>query len=146
MIVAESHGSLFYASAQTLVCPVNTVGVMGAGLALAFKTQCPGLFMAYRLACHDQHFERHGMWLYVPDTGPMVLCLPTKEHWAQMSWLDLIERSLKVLVRDYDAYGLTSIAMPKIGCGRGGLPWDEVRPLIYHYLDPLPDLEVTLYV
>lgn len=148
MIVAETNSDLFKSTAQTLVCPVNTQGVMGAGLALVFKQRFPGLLEAYVQACHTNAFAREGILIFnVPDVHAVtrkVLCVPTKRRWAFPSKLEWIDQALETIARDWQACGLESLSMPAIGCGRGELKWALVRELIYRWLDPIP-LHVVIH-
>lgn len=144
-IVYDGPGDILRCSADTLVAPVNTIGVMGNGLALAFKMRYAGLFPAYVRACRDHHFDKHGvfLWEYLPNRK--ILCLPTKRHFSKPSQLDWIELALQSLAQDWATLGIHSLALPMIGCGKGELEWDAVRPLIYRHLDQLP-LEVSILI
>lgn len=137
MIIYDEPRNIFEVTEQTLVNPVNTQGVMGAGLALAFRSACPGLFEEYREACKTEVFTRNGFFVYDVDASRKVLCLPTKREWRHPSRLEWIEEGLWYLSREYENYGITSLAIPEVGCGRGQLSWSDVRPLIYQYLDPI---------
>ena len=146
MIVFEEPANILLSNAQTLTVPVNTVGAMGAGLALAFKKYFPGLYQAYRKACAQGVFEREGLFTFSINDRRKVLCFPTKHHWQQDSDIELIERGLKILAGGYCAkHGITKLALPTLGCGLGKLKWEAVRPLIYKHLDPL-DLEVGIFL
>lgn len=145
MIVFEDHANIFLSGAQTLVCPVNTVGVMGAGLALAFKKRFPECEAPYKRLCLTRELERNHMGICRLQTGRQILFCPTKRHWVNPSNLEWIRSSLKVIRDDYAIHGITSLAIPAIGCGLGQLDWDtDVRPLIIEYLDPI-DLKVGIY-
>lgn len=137
MIIYDEQRNLLDAEEQTLVNPCNTEGVAGAGLSLAFRDSYPCLFEEYREACRAEVFAKQGLFVY--DHGPdrKILCLPTKRQWRHPSRLEWIEEGLWYLARDYERYGITSLAIPEIGCGRGQLVWADVRPLIYQYLDPI---------
>lgn len=149
MIVAEVDTDLFESSAQTLVCPVNTEGAMGAGLALAFKQRFRGLEEAYRKACQGSVFGREGILIYeVPNVHSYtrkILCMPTKRRWALPSKLEWIDEALYIIARDWRACGLTSLAIPAVGCGKGQLEWKFVHELLYRWLDPI-ELEVVVHV
>lgn len=142
MIVYEGAGDLLNFPAETIACPVNTRGVMGAGLALAMKRQIPGLYEAYR-AFYLKKLEGVGWedkakrcFLYpVPKGLYQVLCLPTKNDWKKPSKLEYIEANLEWVAKNYEAVGIHSLALPKLGCGLGNLPWMAVRKCIYEYLD-----------
>ena len=129
--------SILKSQAQTVVNTVNTVGVMGKGLASALKARHPGMFRAYRELCKEKRFDVGQLWLW---KGPeqWVLNFPTKKHWRNPSKLSYIDAGLKKFVASYEQRGIREIAFPRLGCGNGGLEWREVRPLIEQYLSPLP--------
>jgi O-acetyl-ADP-ribose deacetylase (regulator of RNase III) len=130
--------SIFDSPAQTLVNPVNCVGVMGAGLAKAFRLRFPKMFEQYEERCLTGRFGMCEPELHDRQT-PWVLCFPTKDHWRDKSRVAEIEGGLRTFIRDYERFGITSIAFPKLGCGLGGLDWErEVKPLMFGYLNPLP--------
>jgi O-acetyl-ADP-ribose deacetylase (regulator of RNase III) len=143
MPIIETTGNLLKSPAQTLVCTVNTVGVMGAGIAKAFKLAYPAMFLAYKKACYNYFFTHQKNFVYDVSEERKILCLPTKHHWMYPSKLEWVETALKDLARRYEDYGITEIAMPALGCKNGGLDWEDVKPLIYQYMDPLP---ITVYL
>ena len=137
-------GDIFESPAQTIVNTVNTVGVMGKGLALQFKQRYPEMFTAYRDICEQHRLMTGTLMLYsAPDH--IILLFPTKENWRNPSRLDYIERGLQKFVSKYSDYGITSIAFPRLGCGNGELNWEEVQPVMEHYLNDLP-IEVYIYL
>lgn len=148
MIVAEVDTDLFESTAQTLVCPVNTQGAMGAGLALEFKRRFKGLERAYQNACQSNAFQREGIVIWdVPQVhsyNRKVLCMPTKRRWDMSSKIEWIDQALYVIARDWKECGLTSLAIPAVGCGLGGLEWAVVYELIVRWLDPI-GLEVVIH-
>lgn len=137
-------GNIFNSPAQTLVNPVNTVGVMGKGLALEFRRRYPNMFDEYKNQCRDG-------WLHVGDLmlwrakDYFVLNFPTKKHWKDPSSLIYVEAGLLSFVNKYESYGVSSIAFPKLGCGNGGLDWKAVKPVMELYLQELP-IDVYIYV
>lgn len=138
------EGDLFSSPAQVLVNTVNTVGVMGKGIALEFKKRYPEMFLQYKEKC-DKHKLVIGklMLWYEPDHW--LLQFPTKEHWRNPSKLEYIEKGLMAFVRKYADYNISSIAFPKLGCGNGELDWNEVKPLMEKYLKDLP-IDVYIYL
>ena len=145
MILYEERADIFKSGFQTLVNPVNTYGTMGAGLAKKFARRFPGLETAYKQAINRNVFVRKGIFVYaVPDSDKKVVCLATKRHFSQPSKLEWIDEGLKVLARDFSLYGITSLAVPALGCGLGQLKWEDVRPLILHHLEPI-DLPVGIF-
>lgn len=138
-------GDLFRSRAQVLTCPVNCQGVMGAGLALAFRKRFPGLYEAYALACREGRLAP-GRPLLWTGSRPWVLLFPTKRSYRDRSHLEDIERWLRWVADHYRQEGIRSIAVPALGCGLGGLPWPAVQELVESYLGDLPDLQVEAYL
>jgi O-acetyl-ADP-ribose deacetylase (regulator of RNase III)/uncharacterized protein YwgA len=136
-------GDLFASRAQTLVNTVNCVGVMGKGVALEFKKRFPAMFEDYARRCANKAVRLGEPYLYREASGVMIVNFPTKAHWRSPSRLLDIEHGLDYLVAHSAEWGITSIALPPLGCGNGGLEWSEVGPLIYRKLRELPiDTEV----
>lgn len=137
MIVYVS-GGLFTSPAGTLVNTVNTAGVMGKGIAKAFKAYYPDMFDAYAARCEAGDLVPGSLFLW-RSPHKQVLCLPTKRHWRSRSRLEDVEAALRTVAANWASYGLTSVAFPQLGCGNGGLDWErEVRPLMERWLLPLP--------
>ncbi len=141
-------GNLLEATTEALVNTVNTVGVMGKGIALQFKEQFPQNFKAYREACKAGNLDI-GKLLPVKENTlageQWIINFPTKRDWKEKSKLAYIEAGLQDLVRLLDSLHIKSIALPPLGCGLGGLDWAEVRPLIDQYLGNLTEVEVIVY-
>lgn len=140
------HGDIIQADADAIVNPVNTVGVAGAGLALQFRRAYPENFWAYKQACRD---GLHVGSLHVYETGRgvprFVVNFPTKRDWRELSKLSDIKAGLERLVEIIPEYGMKSVALPPLGCGLGGLDWDnQVKPLMVDMLWML-DIPVLLY-
>lgn len=136
-------GDLFESKAQTLVNTVNCVGVMGKGVALEFKKRFPSMFEDYLRRCERGEVKLGAPYLYKDLSGTRVVNFPTKDHWRSPSRLQDIERGLDFLAQHVKEWGITSLAMPPLGCGNGGLEWTDVGPLIYRKLHELPiDVEV----
>ena len=146
-MIERAQGNLLDAPAEALVNTVNTVGVMGKGLALQFKRAYPKNFREYEAACKRGAVEIGAV--FVHETGQLhprwILNVPTKRHWRQPSRLDDVRRGLAALVEEVEARGIRSIAIPPLGCGAGGLSWSVVRPLIEAAFVPLEDVLVYLY-
>ncbi len=137
------NGDLFESSAQTLVNTVNCAGVMGKGIALTFKKQYPEMFKDYQQLCKIGKIRPGVLTLY-KDDYPWVINFPTKQHWREKSKLVFIELGLQTLVKNFQEWGVTSLALPPLGCGQGGLLWSDVRPLIVKYLSNL-DIDIEVY-
>lgn len=137
-------GDLLSSPAQVLVNTVNTVGVMGKGIALQFKNRYPKMFASYQNICEKNQLDIGKLYLW-KSAEKWVLLFPTKKHWRNPSKIDYIEKGLKKFVDNYERIGIESIAFPKLGCGNGNLDWELVRPIMEKYLKPLP-INVYIYV
>jgi O-acetyl-ADP-ribose deacetylase (regulator of RNase III) len=147
-MLTEERGNLLDAPADALVNTVNTVGVMGKGLALQFKQAYPANFRAYQAACRRGEVRLGHMFTHATDLDGhprYVINFPTKGHWRSRSRLSDIEDGLAGLCTVIQDLGIQSIAVPPLGCGNGGLGWSDVRPLIVGALGDLPDVHVMLY-
>jgi O-acetyl-ADP-ribose deacetylase (regulator of RNase III) len=133
---------LFASPAQTLVNAVNTVGVMGKGIAKAFKERYPEMFELYAEHCRRGEMRVGSLMLW---RGPekWVLNFPTKTTWKLPSKLEYVEAGLQRFVEVFDSLGIESASFPPLGCGNGNLDWQQVRPLMEHYLSDLP---VPVYI
>lgn len=147
-MIKIAAGNLLDADVEAVVNTVNTVGVMGKGIALQFKRAFPENFRAYERACRNGEVRLGRMFVHETNSlhGPrFVINFPTKSHWKGSSKLVDIKNGLHSLVETIRIFGIKSIAVPPLGCGLGGLDWNDVRPLIEAALKPLSDLEVHLY-
>jgi O-acetyl-ADP-ribose deacetylase (regulator of RNase III) len=143
--IREIHGNIFRTTCQVLVNTVNCVGVMGAGIALECQYRFPGLFEYYEPFCARRELKP-GVLLLYRQSKPMILCFPTKKHWKHPSRVEFIEAGLSTLVSKCREWSIESLAMPYLGCSHGGLSWeDQVRPLVYRYLEHASDLKVEVY-
>lgn len=135
--------NLFDSPAQVLVNTVNTVGVMGKGIALEFKKLYPLMFSQYQKFCETGQLTVGKLWIY-RTTNKWILNFPTKRNWRQKSRLEDIEAGLKKFRETYREQGITSISFPQLGVGNGGLNWEsQVQPLMERYLSDLP---IKIYV
>mgnify|MGYP001160721751 CR=1 FL=1 len=137
-------GDIFDSKAQVIVNTVNCQGVMGKGLALAFKERFPDMFTAYQQDCKSGKLHIGRPTIYTKST-PWILNFPTKNLWRYPSKLEYLEKGLEFLVAHYKTVGITSIALPKLGAQNGKLSWDEVGPLMAKYLSQL-DINVYIYI
>lgn len=147
-MITVTHGNLLAAKAEALVNTVNTVGVMGKGIALQFRQAYPDMFRSYELACKEGEVQPGRMHIFERTTfenPKFIINFPTKRHWKGNSRMEDIDSGLKALVADLRRLKIKSIALPPLGCGNGGLNWEDVRPRIESALSELPDIEITLF-
>ncbi len=147
-MIRFTEGNLLEANTEALVNTVNTVGIMGKGIALMFKEAFPDNTKAYEAACRKglvkigRMFvtERHQLM------GPRwIINFPTKEHWRNPSRLEWIRDGLNDLRRVIQENDIHSIALPPLGSGNGGLDWHEVKSLIHEMLANLADVDIIVY-
>lgn len=142
------QGDILEAQSDALVNTVNSVGVMGRGIALQFKRAYPDNFKAYAAACKREEVRPGRMFVF--DRGEFakpryIINFPTKIHWRGRSRIEYIESGLEALVAEIKTRHIRSVAIPPLGTGLGGLDWAEVRPLIDRALAEAPDVEVEVY-
>ena len=142
-----TKGDILASDCQALVNTVNTVGVMGKGIALQFKKRYPANYLVYRKACDNNELIT-GQLLIVDEIDQqgerIIVNFPTKKHWRQKSEYSYIKEGLKTLKVELLARKITSIAIPPLGCGHGGLDWTRVRKMIEEALSGL-DVRVVVY-
>ena len=146
-MIEHITGNILDAEAEALVNTVNTMGVMGKGIALQFKQAFPENYEAYRKACGQKEVQPGRMFVF--DTGKLhpryIVNFPTKRHWKGKTKIEDVESGLVDLIATIKQRGIKSIAVPPLGCGNGGLRWEQVRPLIVAAFAEVPDVRVLLY-
>lgn len=143
-----TKGNLLEANVEAVVNTVNTVGVMGKGIALMFKERFPKNYEAYAAACKAGEVQVGKMFVSSADEldGPRwVINFPTKMHWRPPTKLEWVREGLVALKDVIREKQIRSIAIPPLGCGNGGLDWEVVRPLIEETLGNLEDVEIVVY-
>ncbi len=147
-MIKYTTGNIIKADTEAIVNTVNTVGVMGKGIALAFKKAFPNNYKIYKQACQDKEFNIGN--LLITNTGQLrpkyVINFPTKKHWRGKSKIEFVEIGMQELVKEISLKEIKSIAIPPLGCGNGGLNWSEVKPIIIKHLEILMNkVEVIIY-
>jgi O-acetyl-ADP-ribose deacetylase (regulator of RNase III) len=146
-MIYKAEGDLLGTDAEALVNTVNTVGVMGKGIALQFKLAFPDNYMAYEAACRRGEVELGKMFVFHrQSSNPRVIInFPTKKHWRGKSRIGDIDAGLRALIGVVKKEKISSIAVPPLGCGNGGLDWDDVRPRIERAFAEVPTVTVQLF-
>lgn len=147
MIIA-GQGNLLDVKVEALVNTVNCVGVMGKGIALQFKQAFPKNYLNYKEAAEAGEIEPGRMFIFetAKAEGPKyIINFPTKRHWKEKSKISYIKSGLLALVEEVKMRGIKSIALPPLGCGNGGLSWEEVSPLMHAAFAALPEVEIVLF-
>lgn len=140
-------GNILESNAEALVNTVNTVGVMGKGIALQFKERFPENYRLYKKACENGEVMIGKMFVTSTNsfTNPKwIVNFPTKKHWMHRSSYSFIEKGLDDLVRIIKDLNIKSIAIPPLGTGQGGLKWEKVKKLILEKLEKI-DIDIEVY-
>jgi O-acetyl-ADP-ribose deacetylase (regulator of RNase III) len=132
-MIIERTGDIFESGLGVLVNPVNCVGVMGGGMALECRRRWPGMYLDYCGRCDRGEVEVGRPYLWVGERV-RVVNFPTKMHWRQPARVEWVRMGLEGFVKRWKEWGITGVAFPRLGCGLGGLRWEEVRPLMWGYL------------
>ena len=147
-MVERTTGNILEAKMEALVNTVNCVGVMGKGIALQFRQAFPANYKQYRKACKKEEVQPGRMFIHnrgVGDLPRYIINFPTKRHWRSKSRIEDIKVGLEALIEEVRAREITSIAVPPLGCGNGGLDWNVIGPLIEEAFSAIPDVRVLLY-
>jgi O-acetyl-ADP-ribose deacetylase (regulator of RNase III) len=147
-MITLTQGDILQADVQALVNTVNCAGIMGRGIALQFRKAFPANFKAYEAACKEKAVQPGRMFVYDLNriyNPRFIINFPTKRHWKGSSRLEDIVSGLKDLVLVVQKLEIKSVAVPPLGCGLGGLNWEEVRPLIMIAFSKLPEVQVLLF-
>ena len=147
-MIRFAQGNLLEAEVEALVNAVNEVGVMGKGIALAFRHAFPDNLRTYVEACRRREVTVGRMFVTSNTAlfGPTwIINFPTKKHWRNPSRIEWIREGLRDLVGVVRQHDIRSIALPALGCGHGGLDWGEVRQEIESAFATARDLEVVVF-
>lgn len=144
-IFEDRFSNIFSAGHDAIVNTVNTVGVMGAGIAKEVKLRYPEVFMQYKDACFRNEVVLGKVLAIRAKDNTWIINLPTKKHWGNPSrklWVYDGLKDLSVMIRKL---GVSNIGMPFPGCGNGGLLRADIRPMIYQTLCMHPKVRISLY-
>jgi O-acetyl-ADP-ribose deacetylase (regulator of RNase III) len=147
-MIELTQGDILKAETEALVNTVNCVGIMGRGIALQFRKAFPANFKAYEAACKANQVQPGKMFVYDLNrlyNPRFIINFPTKQHWKSKSRIKDIELGLVELVDIVQQQQIRSIAIPPLGCGLGGLNWEDVKPLIIKAFRSVPEVAILLF-
>lgn len=145
-MITIKRDNIFDTTMQCIVNPVNTDGVMGAGLALVFKKKFPDMYKTYKNLCQQGKINIGKPQLFIDyKTKTYILNFPTTKHWWNPSKLEYIDEGLRYFSSHYKTYKINSIAFPALGCGKGGLKWEDVYEVMMNNLKQLP-IKIEIYM
>lgn len=147
-MITFKTGNIFEENIEAIVNTVNCVGIMGRGIALQFKKKYPANFKVYAEAAKHNKVIPGKMFVFEnnKDCYPKyIINFPTKRHWRDKSRISDIQSGLQSLAETIQKEKIQSIAIPPLGCGLGGLNWNEVRQLIINTFEKLPDINIIVF-
>jgi O-acetyl-ADP-ribose deacetylase (regulator of RNase III) len=147
-MIRYTTGNLLEAKAEALVNTVNTVGIMGKGIALMFREAFDANYRAYAAACKRGEVQVGRMFVTERSAvlGPRwIINFPTKQDWRSKTKLQWVVDGLVDLRRVIVEKSIRSIAVPPLGCGNGGLDWADVQPAIEQALGDLEGVDVQVF-
>ena len=133
IFLLRGDDDIFSSQCEAIINPVNCVGVMGKGLALAFKTKYPDVFTSYKKACDNKTLVIGTCQSVLTNDGKVVINFPTKDDFKNSSKYSYIELGLESLNRHIIKREIKSIAIPALGCGNGGLKWSHVLEIMIRH-------------
>lgn len=138
-------GDLLESSADCLVNTVNCEGYMGKGIAYQFKLKYPNNNKDYVKACKNKSLTVGKLHYFIED-NKVIINFPTKDKWRQKSKVEYIINGLNELVKLLPQLNIKSIAIPPLGCGNGGLKWENIKPIIIEKLNSLKNsYDILIY-
>jgi O-acetyl-ADP-ribose deacetylase (regulator of RNase III) len=148
-MIYQVEGDILLSGAQALAHGLSINDPMNKGLALALHTQYPAMHKDFHHWCHQHHPEPGDAWAWAGSSGVRIVNLITQQgidshdHRLGKATTGNVNRALRALVKIIEKENFTSLALPRLATGVGGLDWDEVWPLIE---DNLGDLTIPVYV
>lgn len=147
-MISFKVGNILESDSEALVNTVNTLGIMGKGIALGFKKSFPIVFEEYKKSVDEKTIEIGKVQLVKTGTikPSYVINFPTKQHWRQPSKMEYIQKGMIALIDTIKKNHIKSISIPPLGCGNGKLNWNEVKPLMMNYLHEISnEVDVTIF-
>lgn len=144
-MITYHSGDIFASEATALVNPVNCEGVQGKGLAKTFRERFPDNAKSYQERCKTGLLIPGGIFISGTPNNRHIVYLATKDKWSDPSKLLWVCCGLNELRKYILSYKIPSIAIPALGCGCGGLSWEEVKPEIALYMNFLPNTKVMVF-
>lgn len=144
MTIKYTKVSIFDSPAGSIVNPVNTMGIMGAGVALQVKNRFPEIYYDYKEACDRGEVKIGKLHYKKASNGQWIIHFPTKIHWNNASTIEFIEAGLISFADLPDHLLHDGVSFPKLGCGHGKLDFEsQVKPLMLGYLQ---NMSGTFYI
>ena len=115
----------------------TTTGSLDAGIAVAFKKRWPRLEEEYAARCADGRLHLGDVFVFI-DGEHTVYALALQEHWKKRAKLAALDKAMRRAVELAGHAGITTIGVPRIGTGLGGLDWPRVKSVLSKIGDETP--------
>lgn len=144
MTVTQHLGSLFDSGEPAIGHGVNVYGVMGAGIAVGFRNIYPEMFEYYAAACREKTLQPGGVLYWNEKDKASVYNIASQDAPGSNASYEWLEGGLNRALAHAKRQGYTSIGLARIGCGIGGLTWDEVLPM-YERLSEAHGVDIAVW-
>lgn len=143
MAIMFKNEDIFSCDVDALVNPVSCIGSMGVGLASEFKERYPQMFNAYKYLSRNRAIHLGSMFVYnaskMKGRCNYIINFPINGYWMEQPRLEYIEWGMRDLISVLQKYkDISSVAIPMLGCRKGGLKWEDVRSVILKYIAEMP--------
>ncbi len=148
-MIHQVTGDILLSEAHTIAHGVAPNDSFDRGLALSLREQWPAMYKDFRHYCHQSHPKAGTLWSWGGPGGARIVNLLTQdgayEHGARPGRASIshVDHALKKLRHHIEQENVTSLALPRLATGVGGLDWNEVEPIIQKHLG---DLEIPIFV
>jgi len=149
IMITHTETDILSQKTDAIVSTANCVGIMGKGVAKSIKEKYPWCYQPYKDACRKGILKPGGIFTttlktYPEIEYPTIIHVATKDHWRGKSKLEWVEIGITNLSNYLRNYKITSMAIPRLGCGLGGLEWEDVKPLLYLHLENI-NCRITIH-
>ena len=148
-MIHELGGDILLSGAKAIAQGVAPNDDFHQGLALQLRERMPALYKDFRHFCQTSHPKSGGLWTWMSADGHYIVNLFTQEaaydHGSKPghATASQVNHTLHALRAFAQKEKVSSIALPRLACGVGGLNWDDIKPLIENQLG---DLGIPVYV
>jgi len=149
-MIREVSGDILLSQAQLIAHGVAPNDAHAAGLALALRDYAPAMYKDFRHFCKTQHPGPGGLWVWSGANGQRIAALFTQGAAYETgqrpgrATLNDVRHALRALKKFIEQENVTSVALPRLATGVGGLEWQDVKPIVHAELGTLP-IPVIVY-
>jgi O-acetyl-ADP-ribose deacetylase (regulator of RNase III) len=148
-MIHEVSGDILHTKAQAIAHGIAPNEHFDSGLARALREQWPAMAKDFRHFAHQSHPKPREIWMWGGVGCARIFNLMTQEgehtHGSRPGKATLanVNHCLRRLRHAIESEKITSLAIPALATGVGGLAWKEVKPLIEQHLG---DLTIPIFL